>query len=338
MDRMVAETAARVFSGRSEDPAALWAALEETGLTAAATPEAMGGAGFGAEEVWGLMRLSGAHAAPVPFAETLLAARLLAAAGSEPPAGRMTLAAGGTIREGRVTASLKAVPWGAAAERVLLLAEGETGPVLALMEIPDAAATPAPGIGEDAAADLVFDADLPEAAAPAPNWLTPLAFRAELALARAAQMAGAMEASLELTLAHTSVREQFGRPLAKFQAIQHMLAEMAGEAAAAGAAVEAAAESAAAGGPVDWRAAAVAKIRAGEAAERVSAHAHQAHGAIGYTYEYDLRKFSRRLWRWRDEAGDETEWAVALATAADEEGTPLSEWIIGPVQGLGVNV
>lgn len=324
MDAMVAETAARVLADHDGDAEGLWAALAETGLTAAATPERLGGIGLPPADLFALMRMTGGQGAAVPLAETLLAGRWLGAAGRAAE-GPLTVALGGRIEGGRFSGTLRAVPYADRAERVLAVAAGG----LALVPLSAARATPAQTPGEDGAADLAFDGAEAEVVA-APNWLTPAQARAELALARAAQMAGAMEAALELTLAHVGAREQFGRPLAAFQAIQHMLAEMAGEAAAAGAAAEAAAETAAEDGPADWRACAAAKIRAGEAAERVAAHAHQSHGAIGYTYDYGLRRLSRALWRWRDEAGDEAEWAVALGRAAAEDPAPLSLQVLGP--------
>lgn len=323
MDAMVAETAARVLADRDGDADGLWAALEETGLAGAGAPEALSGVGLEAADLFALMRMAGARGAQVPWAEALLAGRWLGAAGVAAPEGRVCLAIGGRVAGGRLTGDFPAVAFAAQGGTLLAVAEGG----LALVELAPGASVA--GVGEDHAADLRFDG-VPARVTAAPNWLSPAAARAELALARAAQMAGAMEAALELTLAHVGVREQFGRPLSAFQAIQHMLAEMAGEAAAAGAAVEAAAETAGPDAPADWAACAVAKLRAGEAADRVTACAHQAHGAIGYTHDYGLRRLSRALWRWRDEAGDETEWAVALGRAAAADPAPLQRQVLGP--------
>jgi alkylation response protein AidB-like acyl-CoA dehydrogenase len=132
------------------------------------------------------------------------------------------------------------------------------------------------------------------------------------ALARSAQMVGAMEAALELALLYVNDRVQFGRPIAKFQAIQHQLALCAEQVAAAGVALEAAAEAVgAASGQSDF-AVAAAKIRAGEAAGKVAEITHQVHGAIGFTHEYPLHRLTRRLWSWRDEFGTESDWSIAL--------------------------
>ena len=103
-----------------------------------------------------------------------------------------------------------------------------------------------------------------------------------------------------------------GAPLAGFQAIQHLLSRIAGEAAAASAATQEAIEGLSLDAAPDLRATATAKLRAGEAAGRVAAMAHQAHGAIGYTQDYRLGALTRNLWRWRDEFGGEAVWAERL--------------------------
>jgi acyl-CoA dehydrogenase len=58
--------------------------------------------------------------------------------------------------------------------------------------------------------------------------------------------------------------------------------------------------------------AAAAKIRASEAAQEGSASAHQVHGAIGFTKEYILHRYTLRLLGWRDDFGNESHWAVEL--------------------------
>ena len=75
-----------------EWPLVLWQALEEVGLTRAALPEDAGGPGMAFEDAMLALRRSAYHAAPVPLAETMLAGRLLAAAGIEVPAGALTVA------------------------------------------------------------------------------------------------------------------------------------------------------------------------------------------------------------------------------------------------------
>ncbi|MGB3867711.1 MAG: acyl-CoA dehydrogenase family protein, partial [Xanthobacteraceae bacterium] len=69
--------------------------------------------------------------------------------------------------------------------------------------------------------------------------------------------------------------------------------------------------------------AASAKIRSSEAAEKGTAIAHQVHGAIGFTSEHVLHRYTLRALAWRDDFGNESHWAVELgrrvaARGADE--------------------
>jgi acyl-CoA dehydrogenase len=113
---------------------------------------------------------------------------------------------------------------------------------------------------------------------------------------------------------YVTERKQFGRPLAAFQAIQQNLALLAGHTAAAGMAAQQAfhiVERTGEGGDATFEIA-VAKVRTGEAASLGAGIAHQAHGAIGFTYEHSLHFVTRRLWSWRAEFGAENHWSVAL--------------------------
>jgi alkylation response protein AidB-like acyl-CoA dehydrogenase len=145
------------------------------------------------------------------------------------------------------------------------------------------------------------------------------------ALMRAAQMAGAMERVLALTVQYAKDRVQFGKPIGAYQAIQQQLAVLAGQSAAATRAVDAAFETAARGDDLFFDVA-VAKIRAGEAAGVAASVAHQVHGAIGFTDEHVLHYFTRRLWTWRAEFGSESFWARRLGTHALSELGPDRLW------------
>ena len=136
------------------------------------------------------------------------------------------------------------------------------------------------------------------------------------ALGRAVMMLGALESACDLAVAHAKDRTQFGRSLASFQAVQHMLAQAARDVALTRAAVELAATVAAEDLRGGWLEIASAKVIAGRAAESVSAYAHQVHGAIGVTKEYSLSALTRRLWSWRDEFGTEVEWAQRIGQEA----------------------
>ncbi len=165
-----------------------------------------------------------------------------------------------------------------------------------------------------------------------------------------------MERCLAYALAYANERKQFGRPIGKFQAVQHMLAEAAGQLAAATAAADLAA--AAWGTSAFPLAAAVAKARTGEAAGRVAEICHQVHGAMGFTQEHPLHYLhappvvlARRVRErggWQDrigravcEGGGEALWATLVATRgaaarsvsqATAETTPQD----GPLGGVRV--
>jgi acyl-CoA dehydrogenase len=134
--------------------------------------------------------------------------------------------------------------------------------------------------------------------------------RALAAAVTAARMAGAMERIQEITLDWASTRKQFGREIGKFQAIQHQIAVLAEEAMAA----RMAAQLALTGPPlaISPLRAALAKMRAGEAAQTVAAIAHAVHGAIGVSQEHPLHHYTGALHRWRLAHGGESWWARRL--------------------------
>jgi acyl-CoA dehydrogenase len=70
---------------------------------------------------------------------------------------------------------------------------------------------------------------------------------------------------------------------------------------------------------------AAAKARVGEAASIAAGLAHQVHGAIGFTQEYELHHLTRRLWSWRDEFGNEAEWNALVGRAVFAAG-PEGLW------------
>ncbi|HQD14049.1 MAG TPA: acyl-CoA dehydrogenase family protein [Ottowia sp.] len=138
----------------------------------------------------------------------------------------------------------------------------------------------------------------------------------------AAQIVGALERVLELSVAFANQREQFGRPIGKFQAVQHQLAVMAEHVAAARIAAQIGCQGA---GPLpDALQAAVAKARTSEAAALVAPMAHAVHGAIGVTAEFDLQLYTRRLHQWRGEYGSELAWQRALGRAVLDARQPLT--------------
>lgn len=147
--------------------------------------------------------------------------------------------------------------------------------------------------------------------------------RSQLILASLAgclQMAGMLETVLALSIAHVEERSQFGRPLARFQAIQHMLAVLAGEVAAGQAAADHALARLQGKDEEAFTAVAIARTRLGEAASRAIALAHQLHGAIGCTREHRLHRYTLGLMRHRDAIGTQTWWSRELGKAVLAQG------------------
>ncbi len=144
-----------------------------------------------------------------------------------------------------------------------------------------------------------------------------------MALVRSCQMGGAMQGALDLSVQYVRERQQFGRPLASFQAIQQQLAVFAQEVAATNMAAAAACRAA-------ERNAAIfeiscAKLRANMAVGTATSVAHQVHGAMGFTAEYKLQRLTRLLWQWRSEFGNDRFWADKLGTLV-AAGGPDGYW------------
>ncbi|MCZ2859934.1 acyl-CoA dehydrogenase family protein [Blastococcus sp. VKM Ac-2987] len=309
-------------SGWSEP---LWSALAEAGFPYVSVPEEAGGSGGDVADAVALLRVAGRFAAPVPLAEAgLLGGWALAAAGLPLPEGPLSVAVGrpgdrvdltGGPGGWRLTARVQRVPWGGRAERVVLLTG--SGGERYVVSAPRGAAVVEPGhtLAAEPRDTLSWDdVELPDdAVAAAPGGVDGDALRLRGALGRAALISGALERVAELTVRYTGERHQFGRPVARFQAVQAHLVTIAEEAHLAGLATEVAAGNARPD-PVFFDVAA-AKAVASEAATVAARASHQAHGAIGMTKEYELGQLSRRLWSWRDEFGSERYWSRELGRA-----------------------
>jgi acyl-CoA dehydrogenase len=237
-----------------------------------------------------VIKVSGRFALPLPLPELVLANRWRGDSQGFASIGR--LQAAGAV----------AVPWGRRAEQVLATGPAGVYPIsiTAVENGSNLAGEPRDQVSGSAGELLPGTRNAYEL----------------LALARTMQMAGGLERVLDLSLQYVTEREQFGRPIAKFQAVQHNLAVMAAETAAAIRCADAAAD--ALDRDDDQRLLleiAAAKARVGEACGIVAELAHQAHGAMGFTYEHQLHHFSRRLWAWRDEYGAESFWQRRLGSA-----------------------
>jgi acyl-CoA dehydrogenase len=319
--------------------AAAWRALADGGLTRAWLPEAAGGAGGGVADGFAILTLAGEVALDLPLAETLLAGWLLAAAGLTVPDG--TLAPAGAIatgaaacaagfaadgvvldEHGRLRGRVTAVPFGREVDRLAVIGRRATGePFAALIERAACRVAARDNLAGEPRDTVTVDGVAPIAATTVAADLHDQLW-AMGAVARACQIAGALQGILARCVAYAGERVAFDRPIGKFQAIQHALARLAGEAAIALAASGSAADALASDTDPDglFLEVASAKIRAGEAAAAGAAIAHQVHGAIGFSTEHPLHLFTRRLWAWRDDFGGESAWAVRLGARVAERG------------------
>lgn len=312
---------------RTGDIRPLWDAIEDLGFTQISVPEERGGSGGTTADALDMVRSAGRHAVPLPLAETaLLAGWALTHAGLDAGAGMSTIApvhpddtftaeptSGGVILSGRATL----VPWASVADRIVVLATGPDGELwLAMVSPTDAQILPGKNLaGEPRDTVTLVGAYVPESRSAIVSFALETYF-VRGALARAAAMLGALERVRDLTISHARTREQFGRSLSQFQAVQQMLAVMARDVALVRSAVELATAAVEDDDAAGWLASASAKTLAGIAAGTVSSHAHQIHGAIGVTSEYPLSILTRRLWGWRAEHGTEEEWSRRIGERA----------------------
>lgn len=321
--RMALDVAVRLFGelgeGRTPDgawDADRWGAIEGAGLLLAFAPEAAGGFGLPPSEALAIAKAAARVALPLPVADTLVGNWLLAQVGMGLDGGPVTFCEGSLeLRRNEMAwhlgGKLQRAAWGRQTT-VVAMASSDTGNRLVRVRpgLPDKVQVGSNIAGEPrdtlCISARLSDEDVGSAS------ITAEFVRLAGAALRTVQIAGALEAVLDMTLGFVRERTQFGRPLGGFQVIQHQVAVLAEEAAAGQTAGDLAVAAFADGLVERADAVATAKIRAGEAAAKATAIAHQLHGAMGFTQEYPLHRLVRRLWAWRDEFGGEAEWALML--------------------------
>jgi acyl-CoA dehydrogenase len=329
-ERLLADHATKDVLNQAEQgdwPEQLWQTLEENGLTQPLVPEDQGGIGATWADAFVIAFAAGRHRAPVPLVETMAAGWLLSQAKLEAPLGPLSLIDDGhqlQFSEAGFSGKARAVAWGEQAGHAVCALKADDGWQLGLLTSDDHKAAPDFNIAREPRDQLTVNGGT-QAALATTSELSPV--RLVGALMRSAQMAGAMGLAVEMAVTHAGDREQFGRPIAKFQAIQQMLAVAAAKTAEARMAAEIAfraMDRALSGDDGDLSQAefdiASAKIVCGEAVETVTDITHEVHGAIGFTYEHELHFTTRRLWSWRGEFGPETFWAERLGRAVLQRG------------------
>lgn len=329
------EVVATSAQGLNKD---LWLAFAESGFTGVGVPETVGGSGGELSDAAAVIGAAARSAAPLPLVETLQSGLLSARLGipfspsAYVPVIDARSASTVVQRAGDgwlLTTRVPRVPWGRDASRFLVIAPGDGGPVAALVD----SASSSIDTGVNLADEPRDDVSMNKARASEVFSLTEQDADEHLlvgALGRSVQIADALQGVLTMTVQYAMVREQFGRPIGKFQAIQQMVAELAAACAAASVAADAAVRAMFDGDAT--AAIASAKIRSGMAAGVGARIAHQVHGTLGFTREHRLQQLTRRLWSWRDEYGSEQHWASLLgarSSAAPDVWAMLTEMLEG---------
>jgi acyl-CoA dehydrogenase len=293
---------------------ALWSTLEESGLTRLTGAEVAGGSGASLADSIALIRTAAYHFARVPIGEHDLLGGWLAETTGLSRDGILTAAA--TTESGSAV-----LPWGRFADHALLLVSGSDSHRVEVRRIVDGTVTEIDNAAGEPRDLVDWTANADSAVLVGTEIAAELRLRQ--ALLRSAQMVGAVERVVELCIEHTTVRIQFGRPLATFQAVQNLVVDIAGQARLARAALDQATATA----TEDWAspathfAVAVARSVAGHATTAGIRNAHQVHGAIGTTLEHRLHELTSRLLSWRADGGSTLQWDREVGDLAQRAGT-----------------
>ncbi len=260
-ENIVAQTAERIFADLADAQtvnndknggwkAPLWQALSEAGLPLSWVAEEHGGSGATLAEGFGVLSAAGRFALPVPLAETMLAGWLLSQAGIASPQDEMTVAPAGpkdriTINaDGTLSGRARGVPFGREAKHIAVLAQdGKGKPSIALVAASHCRVESSLNLGGDSSDTVTFDRAAPLAINPAPDGFDVTSLLLMGAVVRSLQIAGSLETMLEISVRYSNERVAFEKKISKFQAVQHNLAKLAGESAAALAAATSAADT-----------------------------------------------------------------------------------------------
>jgi alkylation response protein AidB-like acyl-CoA dehydrogenase len=316
-------------AGESRYDAALWKELAAVDLLGTALPESLGGNGGSFVELGVLLAEVGWSVAPVPAYPTLLlgadpiarhgnpeqrrrflpgvidATRILTAALQEPGRSDPTNPATTARRDGpnwRLDGTKELVPAAQLADTVLIPATtdgGDIGLFLLATDSPGVDIRPVATTTREPHADVFLDGAIVSAVdrLEGPNSLVSWLYTRALVGLCTIQL-GVSERALRMAAEYTTGREQFGRPIGSFQAVQQRMADGFIDVEAIRWTTWHAAWLIAQGRRAD-RAARIAKFWAAEAGARVAATTQHVHGGIGIDTTYPLHRYF--LWAKQNE-------------------------------------
>lgn len=298
--RAIAETAARAAAlAASMDPAAAARRLGEDGLLGVLAPESVGGLGLPLAAAAAVVAATEAALVPLPVAEAMLAARLLAgplpevAAAIAAGEAIVAVAAAGalTLAQGTASGIVGRAQSGLAARWLIAPVAGGGAALLDL-------AAPGVTVEEERGLDLerpparITAVGAAAIALPSDDALA--AFHADSLLLRAAGALGAAEHCLGRAIDHVSNRRQFGRALVGFQGLRFELARQKLVLEGARAALDHALAVAGQDPRAEGIAGLVARSACGDAAPAIIESAIQLHGGMGFTWDLGLHRQLRR--------------------------------------------
>ncbi len=290
-----------LLTAASEQLPAFWPELAGLGWLGLHLPEEHGGSGFGLPELVIVAEEMGRAIAPGPFVPTVLASAVIAAIGSAGAKAKLlpgladgsligAVALGGdvTVANGTASGPAGVVLSGHLAD-VLLVGTGDDVAIVDCRDGGVSAEVPANMDPARRAARVTLDGAAAEVAPGARQVLTDLA-----RILLAAEATGVATECTVMASEYAKVREQFGRPIAMFQAVKHHCANMLVAAELATAAVWDAARAQTSGGDQLTFTAAMAATLAVAAADLNANLNTQVHGGIGFTWEHDAHLYLRR--------------------------------------------
>jgi len=308
--------------------AALWQAMADQGFTGLTIPEEYGGLGLSLVDLIAVAEEMGRACLPGPFLSTLWAASLIERAGNEgqrkqylepisagelkatvalleesadwnPDAVEMRAEKDG--KEYRLRGAKHFVTDAAVADVIIVVARDGADLVLLPIERQAAGLTITATPAIDATRKLytlVFDnVAVPESSALAFTTKTKEALEAATdaaIVALCAEMLGGMVWTLENTVEYAKTRQQFGKPIGIYQAVQHQCADMFNFTESVRSATYYAAWAVAENDPSAKLAVSVAKGYASDAAREVGNRGVQIHGGIGFTWEHNIQLYYKR--------------------------------------------